>query len=188
MITPVAPSQPAPASGEPPLRPAGGTLMGRNPLGMWVDAPRSSADFRHPWLVNVSGGQARVGKGYVIAESAVEPVIGKVPISGAEGVRPPSLKIDEAKLTGAGETWVCVEVTPGKDGKLTDKEGKLLEGAKVEVVQAAYPFATDGPKGRAPLALLVQRGRAWEVFQIAMFHLRYQTSQPADGPRRHFFL
>lgn len=170
------------------MRPGANTRLGSNPLGMWIETDRSGGDFRHPFLVTPGGKGARIGKGYVLGEVAVEPTIGGVPISGVPGQKPvPVLKLGRAaapdELNPSGETWVCIEVTPDEDGKIG------TGGAKVEVVQRAQPFVTQGKTGRVPLALLVPRAYgAWEVHQIAHFHLRYVTSKPAEGQRNHFFL
>lgn len=166
---------------EVPLRPGGGLRIGRNALGMWMEAPGGTADFRHPWLATVGGGRARIAVGYIIGEIAVEPVIGQVPIGGDERRPAPSLRLDEGVVNAAGESWICAEVTP-------DAEGKLGETAVVEIVQRDHPMLTQGKTGRAPLALLVRRGETWQVFQIAHFHLRYVTSLPKSGARNHFFL
>lgn len=144
----------------------------------------SGGNFNHPFLVYVSGNNARVGRGVVIGNVAVEPLIGKVPVSGDEKTAQPVLRLDTSTVDALGQSWVCVEATPDADGKL-DLDGKL---SKVEVVQRDWPVVTDGVTGRAPLALLVLKGTRWEVHQVVMFNLRYETSQPALGKRRHFFL
>jgi hypothetical protein len=152
-----------------------------------MDSPRASVDFRHPWLVSLGGGGARIGKGYILAEIGIEPVIGSVPISGADGQPAPVLKLDPDLGNELGESWICVEVTPTAEGKLV-VEGKLAEGARVECVHRLTPLVTNGPTGRTPLALLVRRGNAWAVWQIAFFHFRYMGSQTSEGQLRHFFL
>ena len=157
-------------------------LMGRNPLGMWMEGPSGGADFRHPFSVQAGGSGARVGKGLVIGNVSVEPVIGKAPIGGDARSPQPVLKLKTDLVNERNESWVCVEVTPDDDGKLDGKK------AKVEVVQRDHPIALTGKTGRAPLAMLLRKNDVWQVYQIAMFHFRYETNQPAKGPRTHFFL
>lgn len=180
MIARPAPSQEKPPN-TPPMRAGANVLMGRNPLGMWMDGPSGKADFSHPFTVQAGGAGARVGKGLVIGNVSVEPVIGKAPIGG-DGKTPPVLKLNASLVNDRGESWVCVEVTPDDDGKLDGKK------AKIEVVQRDHPIALTGKTGRTPLAMLLRKNDSWRVFQIAMFHLRYETSLPAKGPRTHFFL
>jgi len=159
--------------------------MGSNPLGTWIySSGGRPGDFRHPWLVTVAGGSARVASGIVLANIGLQPVIGGIPIGG-DGTNPaPSLKLDRGLVNDANESWVCLEVTPTEAGAL-DAERKK---SKVEVVQRVNPIAMVGPLGRTPLALLELRNNAWRVHQIAMFHFRYETTLPTTGPRRHFFL
>ena len=168
----------------PMLRPGANVLMGRNPLGFWVEGPSGGSDFSHPFTVTASGSVARVSKGLVIADIAVEPVIGKAPISGDSKNPQPTLKLDTALTDDLGQSWVCVLVVPNAVGKLDAKPDK----PQVTVVQRAFPIALTGNGGIAPLALLLRKNDRWQVYQIAFFHLRYLTSQPAKGPRQHFFL
>ena len=168
----------------PPLRPGANVLMGRNPLGFWVQGPAGSADFSHPFTVQASGTGARVGKGLVIANISAEPVIGTVPISGDDKHPQPLLTLDASLVDELGQSWVCVEVTPNKDGKLDAKPDK----PQVVVVQSRYPVTLTSMKGRAPLALLFRKKGRWQVYQIAMFHLRYETTLSTAGERKHFFL
>ena len=157
---------------------------GTNSLGMWLEGPANNSDFRHPFLVTATSSVARVSSGLILAESGIEPVIG-----GKALVDGPTLKLSSSLVNSQQESWVCVEVTPDSEGKVAGADGKLLDGALVAVVQSASPYATTGPKGRVPLALLFYgAGRTPLVVQIAMFHLRYETNQPAEGPRRHFFV
>ncbi len=174
---PVDPIQKPPA--EPALRPGAGLLMGKNKLGMYVDAPRGSVDFRHPWLVSLAGNAVRIGRGYVLAETAVEPRIQGVPISGDTAKAAPVLELDAELINDLKESWVCLEVTP-------DEEGKLGEESSVVCVQRSTPFVTVGETGRTPLAALIREGTRWAVWQIAHFHFRYTTST-TDAGRRHFF-
>lgn len=178
---PAQPPAPAPA---PPMRPGANVLMGRNPLGFWVEGPRGGAVFSHPFTVMVSGEMARVSKGLLIAKISVEPVIGKVPIGGDDKNPQPEIKLNAGLVDDLGQSWICVEVTPDKDGKLDAKAKK----PQVVAVQRNHPIALTGETGRKPLALLLRKNDRWQVFQIAMFHLSYVTSQPAKGPRQHFFL
>jgi len=152
---------------------------------MYISGPSGGGvDFRHPFLVTAGAKEARVAAGLILANIAVQPLIGSVPIGGDDKRQQPVLRLDASLINEANESWVCVEATPDAEGNLDEKG----EASKVEVVQSRHPIADVGPTGRTPLALLVRRGTGWQVFQIAMFHLRYVTSQPANGPRRHFFL
>ncbi len=140
-------------------------------------------------MVSLAGDAARVSMGLVIGNVAVEPMIGRVRISGEEGKAAPELKIEESVATRKGESWVCVEVTPTAAGKL-DEEGEGddddKEGAKVVVAHRSSPVVDVGETGRAPLAMLVWRAGRARVVQVAMFHYRYETS--GEGmKRRHFF-
>lgn len=168
----------------PPFRVGTGMRMGQNPLGSWVEGPGGGSDFTHRFLVTASGAKARVSFGLVLANISVEPLIGSVPISGGDSRRQPTLRLSPSLVNSKDESWVCVEVTPDSEGKLDVKS----ETSKVEVVQRDEPFLTEGNTGRAPLALLVYKKARWQVFQIALFHYRYQTSHPAGGFRKHFFL
>jgi hypothetical protein len=162
--------------------------MGRNPLGTWVEGLGNGSDFRHPFQVTAGSADARVSPGLILAETGIVPVIGEVPLGGDKQRRAPVLKLDASLVNERKESWVCVEVTPDDEGKVATEGGKLVDGAKVEVVQRAAPFVTAGTTGRAPLAMLLYGRRVPQVFQIAMFHLRYETSQPTEGRRRHWFL
>jgi hypothetical protein len=176
--------QPAVLAPAPELRPGANVRMGRNPLGTWMEGPGGAGDFRHPFTVTASA-VARVSKGLILADIAVEPLIGSVPIGGDAKRPQPTLKLSSSASNRLGESWICVEVTPDEEGKL-DPEGKR---SKVEVVQRESPFVTLGATGRAPLALLVYKDERPQVFQIAMFHLRYETSLNREtGERKHFFL
>ena len=168
----------------PMLRPGANVLMGRNPLGFWVEGPAGSSDFSHPFTVLVSGDYTRVSKGLVIADIAVEPCIGSVPISGDDKNPQPTLKLDASLVDDLNQSWVCVEVTPNDKGKLDAKPKK----PQVVVVQRAWPNAATGAAGRVALAQLFRKNDRWQVWPIAFFHYRYTTSQPAKGQRQHFFL
>lgn len=175
--------------GEAPLRVGAGALLGRNALGTWIAAPQGGADFSHPFTVTVAGDVAWVSRGVIVAERAIEPRIGRVPIGGTDSEPQPVVKLSITKSTAQKESWVCVEVTPTAEGKLTDEEGALLPGVVVEVVQRDAPSVMAGKTGRAPLALLsYEDPGAPRVWQVAMFHFRYETVQAAEGPRRHYFL
>lgn len=183
MIAPVSPAPPAQPP-VPPLIPGSHVLMGRNALGTWIEGPRGGADFSHRWTVHVSGDGARVGFGLVMANVAVEPRIGRVPVSGTDKQPQPVLKLNPALKNDKGESWVCVEVTPNADGALDAGQ----EESQVVVVQRDHPIAMVGETGRAPLALLFYgAGDRPQVHQVAMFHFRYETAVVA-GRRRHFFL
>ena len=176
---PQQPEQPTPSV---PLRPGANVLLGSNPLGIWISGPAGGGgSFSHPFTVMVSGNMARVSRGIVFANIGLEPVIGKVPIGGDKTKRQPSLELNPSRVDKLDQSWVCVEVTPDEDGKLDPKKPPV-------VVQRAEPMVLRGPTARFPLALLFyKKGRA-QVFQIAMFHLRYETVLPADNARKHFFL
>lgn len=165
------------------MRAGASVRIGSNALGIWVEGPSGGADFSHPFTVLYGGGVARVSKGLILGDVAVEPRIGDVPISGDDERPAPTLAIDPALVNERGESWVCVEVTPDAEGKLSGKT------AKIEVVQRDHPIVTLGGTGRAPLAMLIFRAgsESARVLQIAMFHFRYATSQPATSRRAHFF-
>jgi hypothetical protein len=175
---------PLKAETQPPLRAGANVRMGRNSLGVWMSGRSSGGIFSHPFTVNVAGNNARVSKGIVLGDISVEPLIGKVPVSGDAKHAQPVLRLDASLVDEIGQSWVCVEVTPDADGKL-DPDGKK---SKVVAVQRAWPMVMEGETGRAPLALLVLKGNRWEVHQVAMFNLRYITSKAEGGKRRHFFL
>lgn len=174
----------------PQIRLGGNVRVGSNALGFWVEGPGGGGgDFRHPFLVTVGGGVARVARGLILSDGGgVEPRIGKTPVGGTEREPQPELKLDAGNVTAMGESWVCVEVRPDGDGKI----GAEGETPAVQVVQSRFPYVTEGSAGRAPLALLSYRPdgprTGPRVVQIAFFHLRYLTSKPADGRRRHYFL
>jgi len=169
----------------PPLRPGSNVRMGSNPLGFWIENPGGGgSDFRHPFLVTVGSGVARVSSGLLIANVSVQPLIGKVQIGGDARNPQPTLRINPSLVNPRSESWVCVEVTPDADGKLDED----LKKSKVEVVQRSHPTVLEGETGRAPLALLFFREGQARVFQIAMFHLRYETAKTGSGKRKHFFL
>ena len=182
IVRPLTPS-PAPTKTA-PIQPGANMSMGRNPLGFWFNGPVASVDFSHPFTIQPGAGGIRVSKGLILADISVEPLIRSVPISGDDKQAAPVLKLDPSLVNDSKESWVCVEVTPNADGKL-DPAGKA---SKVEVVQRDFPILTEGVTGRAPLALISFQKVSPQFFQIAMFHLRYVTSQPAQGPRKHFFL
>jgi hypothetical protein len=100
------------------------------------------------------------------------------------------LKLDASLVNERGESFICLEVTPDAEGKVSEADGSLRDGASVVVVQSDVPMLTVGEKGRTPLAMLVYREGATrpEVHQIAFFHFRYESAQPASGQRRHFFV
>ncbi len=154
-------------------------------MGFWMQGNMGGGDFSHPFPVFAGGGVARVGKGLILADMSVEPVIGRVPIGGDENNAQPTLKIDATKSNDKGESWVCVEVTPTPEGTLKESESGT---SKVEVVQRDSPVLTLGDIGRWPLALLVFREQAVQVFQVTMFHLHYETSLAEGQRRKHFFI
>lgn len=179
---------PAEVPREIPLQPGAGLRTGRNPLGTWVEGLGNGSDFRHPFLVTAGSADARISRGLILAETGIEPTIGDVPIGGDKQRRVPVLRLDASLVNDRKESWVCVEVTPDAEGKVADAKGGLVDGAKVEVVQRAAPFVTQGDTGRAPLAMLLYGRKVPQVFQIAMFHFRYETTLPVNGRRRHWFL
>ena len=168
----------------PPLRPGANVLLGRNPLGVWVQGPSGGSGFSHPFTVMASGSGVRVSKGLVIANITAEPCIDKVPISGNTTTRQPVLNLDDSAVDDLNQSWVCVEVTPNADGKLDATPIK----PQVVVVQRKYPLTLTGKFGRMPLALLLRKNNTWQVYQIAYFNFRYEAVNPASGPRKHFFL
>ncbi len=176
--------EPAKVQAAPPLRPGNGLLMGRNPLGSWIEGPTGGGNFSHPFTVSAPGSVARVSYGLILSTVAVEPRIGSVKISGEANTLQPVLRLSETAVNHLGESWVCVEVTPDADGKL-DVENKK---STVEVVQREVPLVIEGKTGRHPLALLVRTNGLWQVFAVTMFHLRYETSLSSDGTRKHYFL
>ena len=121
-----------PAKAQPQLRPGANVLMGKNPLGAWFDSTPAANDFRHPFTVNAGGGSARVSRGLVIANIAVEPLIGKVPVGGDDKNPQPVLKLDPSLVDAAGHSWICVEVTPDENGgfsaRMPDFPGCFAEG------------------------------------------------------------
>lgn len=165
-----------------PLRPGANVRMGRNPLGFWVQGAGGGGDFRHPFPVAVGGGVARVGFGLILANISVEPRIGSVPVSGDDTHPQPTLTLDASLVDASNQSWVCVEVTPENTGRLDEKKPGVV------VVQRAHPIVDTGETGRAPLAMLRWKNKAWVVHEIAMFHLRYETMKTAEGVRRHYFL
>ncbi len=168
----------------PPLRPGAGLRMGSNPLGKWIEGQPGGANFSHPLTVTVTSDAARISYGLILSNVAVQPRIGNVLISGDANNPQPFLKLSKTAINHLNESWICVEVTPDADGKL-DAEGKK---SKVEVVQRESPLVTQGKTGRAPLALIVLTNGRWQVYQVAMFHYRYETSRLADGTRKHYLL
>ncbi len=183
MIARPLPSPPTPAPSA-PLRAGANVRIGRNALGFWMQGPGGGEGFSHPFTVTLSGSGARVSRGLILANIAVEPLIGKTPVSGGAGKPQPVLQLDSSLVNANGESWVCVQVKPDEEGKL-DVDNKK---SRVEVMQAAHPISAGGDSGRAPLAMVVYKGGRPQVFQIAMFHLRYETATQTNGPRKHFFL
>lgn len=201
MITPrPRPPSPAPASPAPRPQPGVNSLLASTPFGFVISGlPASGASFAHPWQPSLVGRDGvRLAKGIVIAESGggLEPTItegGKViPISGdaVKKLAPPTLRLDRALANAALESWVCLEVTPAKDGTLVDAKGALKEGVKIEVVHASAPTLTGKDTGRHPLALIVwgKSGPA-RIWPITFFNLRYHRTTPApgQGAAQHLF-
>ena len=172
-----------PAQEAPAIRPGANTLMGRNPLGMWIQGPTSGGDFSHPFTVFLAGDYVRVSKGLIIANIAVEPCIGSVPISGDANNPQPTLKLDAGLVDGLNQSWVGILVVPNADGKLDAKPDK----PQVTIVQRKFPNAATGKGGFVAIAQLFRKNDRWQVFPIAFFNYRYETSQPATGQRQHFF-
>lgn len=186
MITPT-PEMPIRVMVEPPLRPGANLRLGRNRLGAWFDGPGSTGDWRHPWLVTVSGKSVRVAPGLLLAETAVEPRINGAVLSGGPGGQVPVLTLDDGAINLSDESYVCLEVTPTAEGKLTDQDGTLLDAVRIEVVERPSPYLHSGDVGRTPLAMIFHGAGTPRVTQVAMFHLRYETNQAEGQQRRHYF-
>lgn len=187
---------PAPA---PRPQPGVNTLLASTPFGFVISgAPSGGQSFAHPWKPSLARDGVRLAKGVIFAESGhgFEPVLSTggqdVPISGdaAKRIAPPTLRLDRAIANEQLESWVCVEVTPAKDGTLADAKGALAEGVVIEVVHRNAPSLAGEKTGRQPLALIEwnSRGPA-RIWPITMFHLRYHriTPAPGQGAMKHLF-
>ena len=203
MILPPPPSPP-----EPPHRPAApkpqpgaNSLLASTPFGFVISGvPSGGTSFAHPWRPSLVGRDGvRLAKGVVLSDglaAGYEPVItegGKAtPISGdaAKRLPPPTLRLERAVATAQLESWVCVEVTPAKDGTLSDAKGALAKGVKIEVVHRNAPTLRGHDTGRHPLALIVWSASGpSRIFPITMFNLRYHRTTPApgQGAAQHLF-
>jgi hypothetical protein len=150
---------------------------------MWIQGQSAGGnDFSHPFAVGVGGAIARVSLGLIIGTTTIIPTIGGVALDAKP--KPPTLNLDASLVDDLKQSWICVEATPDENGLLGVKGKKW----KVEIVQRDFPVVTSGPTGRAPLAMLFYKAKQPQLFQIAMFNLRYVTSLPAKGERQHFFL
>lgn len=194
MITPP-PPPPEDSPHTPAARPQPGvnSMLASTPFGFVISgAPSGGMSFAHPWRPALVGRDGvRLAKGVVITvglASGYEPTIiegGKAtPISGdaAKRIAQPTLRLDRAVATKGLESWVCLEVTPLKDGTLNDKSGALAAGAKIEVVHRNAPTLFGQATGRHPLALIVwsASGPA-RIYPVTFFNLRYHRTTPAPG-------
>lgn len=192
MIPPPRPPEPPAAAPAPRPMPGVNSLLASTPFGFVISgSPSGGASFAHPWKPSLVGKDGvRLAKGVVIAESGggFEPVItagGKaVPISGdaAKKLASPTLRLDRAVATAALESWVCLEVTPAKDGTLADTKGAMAAGVKIEVVHRNAPVLTGKATGRLPLALIVWGTNGPSlILPIQQFNVRYHRTTPAPG-------
>lgn len=191
---------PEPTPAWPRPQPGVNSLLASTPFGFVISGvPSGGASFAHPWKPSLVGRDGvRLAKGVLIAESGggFEPTItegGKAtPISGdaVKKLAQPTLRLARAVATAQLESWICIEVTPAKDGTLADKTGALAKGVVIEVVHRDAPTLTGKDTGRHPLALIVwsASGPA-RVWPITFFNLRYHRTTPApgQGAAQHLF-
>jgi hypothetical protein len=194
MIVPPPPPPDDAPKRTPSSRPQPGvnSRLASTPFGFVISgSPSGGSSFAHPWrpaLVGKDG--VRLAKGVVIGDVAegYEPTITEggraTPISGdpAKRLGPPTLRLDRAVATKALESWVCLEVTPTKEGKLADATGARADGVTIEVVHRNAPTLFGQATGRHPLALIVwsTSGPA-RIYPVTFFNLRYHRTTPAPG-------
>lgn len=200
-MIPLPPRPHDPPGAVPSARPQPGvnSLLASTPFGFVISgAQTGGASFAHPWKPSLVGRDGvRLAKGVVLSDglsAGYEPTItegGKtVPISGdaVKKIPQPTLRLDPAVATAQRESWICLEVTPARDGTLADKSGALAQGVKIEVVHRNAPTLTGKATGRHPLAIIVWSAAGpSRIWPITFFHLRYRRTAPGQGAAQHLF-
>ncbi|MEO7933200.1 MAG: hypothetical protein ABIT76_08595 [Chthoniobacterales bacterium] len=172
-------------AGYAPPRQSPGILLRMNAQG-YTQTPtnRGGGSFNHPFRPSLVGMELRLSRGLV---NGLEPVIGtkKIPISGDAKHAQPALKLDPDQIDKeTQQSWVCLQVTP-------DKEGRLATADQIEVVQRKSAYAFVGEKGIQPVALVLWKNkRPVRAIDQVWFNLRYITILPpaGQGGRKHYFL
>lgn len=193
IFPPPRPQEPMQTPPAPRPQPGVNSRLASTPFGFVISgAPSGGASFAHPWQPALVGRDGvRLAKGVILSDglnAGYEPTIteaGKVlPISGdaAKKLPQPTLRLDRAVANDQLESWICVEVTPLKDGKLSDAKGALAKGVLIEVVHRDAPTLRGKDTGRHPLALVTwsTKGPA-RIWPITFFNLRYHRTTPAPG-------
>ena len=162
------------------LQPGAGTLLSLNAMGASIGAQRKAGKYPHPFKPSLNALGVRLSHGLI---EGYPPTIGGEPIGGGPGKEPPMLRLDAAVANEAGESWVCVEVVPDKDGALTRESPRVI-------VHTREPRSLAMELGRCPLVqILWQKKRPWRAFEIVHFNLRYARVLPPQGAGavRHVF-
>lgn len=177
------------------LQPRAGTgsYLAQTPLGFAISGSSRGRSYNHPWKPSLvpGGGASQISLARGLVDTFTPTIrVGKtgpsVPMTGLPGMARPMLKLLEADTAAAedgSESWVCVEVHPGEDGRLTKE-------SLIEIVHRDAPLSFDPAVGRCPLVHVLWRGgRAMQAMAIAMFNLRYYRTSPAEGQgvAQHFF-
>lgn len=165
----------------PQPRPGVGTRLTLNSMGYSISAKSAGATYAHPWRPAMVSRGVQLAMGLVDGRQAT---IKGVPIGGSPGVAQPTLTLDPQIANANGESYVCVEVHP-------DKDGSLPADSPIEVVHMNDWRSLDPNVGRAPLCLVLwKNNQPFRVVAIAMFHLRYARvlPPPGAGAVRHLFL
>ena len=139
--------------------------------------------FEGSWWVRLkpegSSGNFRVtvDRGYV---NEMEPTIGGVPISGVLDGEPVASGQPYLSFSGA-PAWVCLKITPNKDGKLDilsgQKAGRGVPTSSVTVeINRGISGKSAGSAWSYPIALISQYGKA---AQFAYFDISYRAYKKA---------
>ena len=143
-------------------------VAGRNLLSL---RRQRGQRFEGSWWVTVDSSGAAlkitVDRGYV---NGLEPTIGGVPIGGVMPDGEPASGGQPSLTHSGGMGWVCLKITPDKEGKINPKsnEPKLTEDVTVEIVGPISGKA-GGKCWYYPLAAVSQYGKVaqWAYFDLS---------------------
>lgn len=166
-----------------------GVSIRKMPGRVMLSARRKKKAFSGAWeLVGEVAGagelRVRVGRGYV---NALQPVIAGVPVSGemsdgspADGGQPVL-----SKKGVSGLVYVCLKITPNKDGLIASSGKGLAEEAclTVEIVDG-FNAKSQGASWYQPLGVFCQDGFLAQLAYFDYFYQAYKKT-PTDKNWSH---
>jgi len=169
------------------IRAGDGVLISRSPVGVVISAKPSKVNFRGAFTTVLTADQVKVGKGYV---NGLEPLMGKIPITGSDKDPQPSLTLKEDKFDETGRSWICII------GRVDPKTGKIIEPVKGKgklelwIEQRDSRTDEDDTLAIKPIAMLKRPAKEktglGTLHQIALFDYQHR-SVFQNKKWRHFF-